>query len=262
MRIIPARDLDQWMYPKQSPFPGAWLAPLRLPGLRGFWANVITHGSGLWTNLARMGALTNLVAYSPAQVSTDIATTWPGAIAPYFWITDGADGVLNINTQAGDTHIAQMQSTRTFGGWFKMDTLDEDQHMMWWSNAAGDEDCTLKYLTASNNWQSWISSDRGTTVNSVTYSDSAVNLTSWNFIVQRFQASTELVIRHNGGKATTTTSIIASTLQSDYFQIFPYKNVTVQSCPYCAQAWVAAYAVSDAFLDWLYYVQRPLFGLV
>ncbi len=256
-RVEYVHDLKQWLYNKNAPVPGAALAPLRLPGLRAFWSASAFTKTGQVSDLT--GAANHLYIYEPPGAACTIGTEWPGVIAPELFVTEGANGVLNICTAGGNTAVTDITGALTFGCWWKLATLTDDQHIMWWMDWLNNLRCTMRYLADEETYEFTLSDD-GVAFVSLTYCEEIPAVDVWHFNVSRFIPSTEMMLRDNGSQKTLTDGIPSSIFPSDYFCIYPYKMNTLGGCPHLAQAWVCASAVPDTNIEWLYQVQRPLFG--
>jgi len=253
MRTTYTRDLSQWMYHKRRPFPGAWLAPLQLPGIRGMWGN-----KSAANDAADFTRFNTTFSNSLNALGVMLSSNWPG-ISYIYAYTSNCDAWVDLSDQ---THLA-ITTAQTIGGWFYLLAPNTAQALMIWHNVdeVFPENNAPVYL-----WLTGGAAQFGIYKIPTEYEATSgpVAANAWHFIVGRFTPSTEVAIFLDSIKASNTSGIPASCNDS----AGPYMELDVlqaavaygDTATYLAQCWVCAYAVPDAMLNWLYAIQAPLYG--
>lgn len=256
----PMRDtfaFDQALYNKSSPMPGAWLAPLQLPGIKGFLLPsllipVTYYVPNMVCNGAEYGSYAGTVAF-------DIATTWPGAMVPY--VTAQYGGIFNQTITTGHG------TSFTLGGW--MMVTDVSAYTPFWGRW-NDHDGVNKRAcmvdeTGDGVLRGRVSSD-GTLANSKTLTGGTVTSGTWHFIGVRFIPSVSFSIFLDDTVTTTTATPFSTYYGSDTISSGFAQNQS-EDAHYgtylvgrISQMWMSNYGIPDAMLNWLYAVQSPLFG--
>jgi hypothetical protein len=251
-RTTYVRNLSQWLYHKQSPFPGAWLAPLQLPGIRGMWTPT---GPNILDMTSHGGDLAN---YN-SSILVDQSTTWPGVAYLY-----ASANPAQCTTTCASNPQLNIMGALTLGGWFSPVSPTTEQLVVGTANSAfgaylDPAYIKLKFITSGGVGIARFSIENG----GVTYAaDSAeIAISRWHFIVGRFQPSTKVSILTGSTWVDNAAGIPASIASSAgiYFGLLDGR-ASGAAATRLAQAWACAYAVPDHALTWLYKTQLSLFG--
>lgn len=268
-RVEYVQDLDQWLYNKRAPFPGALTAPLfRVPNLRGFWSAPFDQYTMRWQDLTGQGIyLSN--TWGSTDVGIDVSTTWPGAMVPYNYIATGAVDRFHLNNSTGcawtndltvcawaklpvltwtktpDTYTTQMVCKQDNQYWLRYDR-DTAKYRFWISTVGNFDDA-------------WVPPD-----NKYVKTDSSPVANTWHMVIGRYTPSAELVVRLDNDSWTEYGGAVPAAMFSATNTLFALDNVYSDGGAAenirLAQLWIANYAVSDALLNWLWAIQAPYFG--
>ncbi len=257
-------DLNRWLYSKRSPVPGAWVAPMQLPGLRGVWpASLVNETTSAIANAV---PLSNLwVWYSGSQVAVDIAPTWPGTIAPYVKFLPNTDS--SWNTDPGDA-FARHTTQMTYGGWFRLGRLTDETALVYNCDDEGELSSSWLGFDAVTGCFQYRVRPQGAASQVIVTNPTAVEVGQWYFVAGRFNPSTEIACQVDGNLAVNTTDVPASVHDvgaTGWFNVQPWQDTEARNLGESvamSQAWMCACPVPNHVLTWLYVIQAPLFGQV
>jgi hypothetical protein len=238
-RTTYVRNLSQWLYHKQSPFPGAWLAPLQLPGIRAFWSN-----TGSDTTRYDLTALGCTATSDGAAVGIDQDASWPGVS---YWYTNNA----RIYAQKVAAWPAlQISGSVTVGAWIRAQAASVAQNVMQWGE--------YKSYGLAFPGTAYRFDIKPAAAALMSVTSGAIDTGVWNLVIGRYTVSTEMSVFVSGVQVQSTTSIPAVLGGGDYFQILG--NIQPSESLHVSQMWVCAYAVPDHALTWLYKTQQSIHG--
>lgn len=243
MRQQYTRDLSQWLWHKRSPFPGAWLAPLQLPGICALWAN-----GTVGNRIIDMTEIGNHIDSDATPPGVDQAASWPGV--SYWWSNSDQ---LRIDLSVGGDSL-QITGACSVGGWVKLQADTVAQNVC----ANGSPHAAYDLGYAGSGVYTWSVKPAGA---AISVSTAAQTAGVWTFIAGRFVPSTSIDIYVDTVKTTNTTGVPASlptVAPPDGFWVLSNKQSSQSIL--ASQIWVCSYAVPDAVLTWLYRIQAPLFG--
>ena len=257
MAGITRDELGTYFWTLLDATPGAWLAPLGLPRLIGFWCNQFDEDC-TWYDL--MGGCGDLAATGCTVADIAIASTWPADLVPYIAL-DGVNDYFSVADNAANSVTGAL----TIGVWFYIDTGGEkDVNGLWGKgNLAGDTLSYYGYVDNDDLLSVGITSNGDADTTNFYTQVTGATAGTWHLAVMRFTPSTAIegyLMGENG--AGNYTSPPASIYNSvNLFSL----GLTLETAAYgldgrIAQAWVCQAAVDNNVLDWLYKVQAPLFG--
>ena len=257
MRQQYTRDLSQWLWHKRSPFPGAWLAPLQLPGIRALWANGMIDST-----VVNLTALGGGLSSGVAVAGIDMSTSWPGMAIS--WLLTGGDGVPWYRLVLHPEMI--FTGALSIGAWINPRSPATLQKIVCAADQGGPSGQAwadpIHYALGLESGSGIFRVLSGG-VDYVITGD-AVSADEWHLIVGRFEPSTKMSIRIDDGDwIEDTTSIPASIDDSSgvVLGIFDIgANAGTSTETKLAQAWMAGYVIPDQVCKWLYNIQAPLFG--
>lgn len=223
-----------------------------LPGLRGFWPMSSRDNAGATYDLSGQGRTLTL--------GGSTVYSWSGLI-PRAAFVAGTSDYLYRNDEAGLDIIGneafEGHPGLTIGGWFYPSVVADSGLMSKWYNT-GNQEAYLLRKTATNTIYFAVTTD-GSTI--VPINTSPVTVNAWNFIVGRFTPSTELATFSNGAKQAVVAGIPATIFNSnEAFAIGRYNraNYYTGSASFC---FLCGAALSDTWINTLYHLSRPLFGI-
>jgi hypothetical protein len=257
VRGITQDELTTWYTSYKDIIPSAWLLPVELPVLRGFWANQFgPSGQSFYWYDQCMASQQNLACIHCTGAEIGMATTWPGALVPYIEL-DGTNDYCTI----ADSEQTSITAGLTFGGWVYFDAVNATQGFISKSLTTGDKRGYALYLDSTGVMKLLVSSD-GFAVNSVTVTSAAAAATAWHFVVGRFEVNVSSSLFVDGTWVTVTAGALASIYDNARaFQIGQYdENASYRLKGRVAQAWLCAATVDDSRLSRIYKAQAPLFG--
>ncbi len=250
-------QLSVLYHSQQDAMPGAWLAPMQLPSLRGFWANVFDATT--WYDLSAL-PVANHLTLTGLNPLTDAgqATTWPAALVPYIAL-DGANDYAVIN----DNAYLSVVGALTLGGWVYRTAAGAARGIMSkWNDTAGNYRSYALYTDAADALTLSISVNGGAATTKVV-AGGVPTLNAWSFVVGRFDPSASQDVMTGGAWTRDTSTVPASIFDNvRQFQVGQYNEAAATRWSgYIAQLWLCAAAVPDAAIRELYNAQAPLFGV-
>ncbi len=225
-----------------------------LPGLRGVWPmSSINSGGDVYDLSGQLRTLTQTGA-----PTLGYATTL--GLGPCLTM-DGSTQWLHRNDEGGLAITGAM----TCGLWFRLNDLvspEVDRHLLSkWVATSNQRSWSLYVDEADGYIEADITTD-GSTVKAV-LNDDETFANCWYFVAMRFTPSTELALFVYDEKWVNITGIPATIYDSTApLEIGSIGHGgTIDLNGKVSLAFLCAYALSDAEINQLYYLSRPLFGL-
>ncbi len=254
------RDLTQWMYAKRAPMPGAYLAAMQLPGIRGLAFPGTLNAVG-WT-------LQNMVC-DPAEtwsaeegIGVDLSASWPGIVYATGYV--GGSG----RTEWSGTSF-------TVCAWLWINTLADFGELLgyWNTKDAADERHMVVDTDVGGAVRYRVSGDgAAATVQTATTAAGLVAAGQWHMVGMRFAPSVSFALILDGVIYSNTTSPLVAYHDSPdtspaTLTLYPSwdsaeSHYAKQFAGRVSQVWDCVYAVPDHMIAWLWSIQAPLYGRV
>lgn len=225
-----------------------------LPGLRGLWPMSSFNENGNAYDLSGQGRIltNNNVVYTNTSLTPRAA--FVAGSTSYLTRADEA-GLDIIGTEA---YVTAALQGLTLGGWFFPAANVTNEGLMSKFYATGNQRSYLLRKTAANTCYFAVSVD-GTALTVVNVTSIVID--QWQFIVGRFDPSTELATFVNSVKAVNTTAIPATIFNStEAFDIGRYDRTNYFTGS-VFMGFLCATALPDAMIQSLYQLTRPLFAI-
>lgn len=233
------------------PHPRAIVDPvLALPGLRGCWPMSSFNENG---NAYDMSGQGRTLTYNgnPTYNFT--------GLVPYIDF-DGTGDFLSRADEAGldiigtENYVAAAARGLTFGGWFYPKTTNKEVIMAKADNSTG------PYALWNDDGNDILFRVRNAADAATFLVTIAITLSAWQFIVGRYDPSTELKVWRNISTNTNVTNIPASILDgNDTFCIGGYAGAEFEGL--ASLCFLCAAALSDMIIESLFQRTRSLFGV-
>ena len=218
---------------------------LGLPQLRGFWPMSSVNESGNPYDLSGQG-----------RILTNNNATIFGVYGLQSYTA--LDGVNQYHSRADETGL-DITGNLTMGGWFMSADVAANYGLMSKYLVAGNQISYL--LRQTSNIVSAIVSSNGITKTTSTSTPYTISANTWFFAAMRYIPSTSLTVFVNQNSIANIVAIPASIFNSNAdFNIGAYSNGATELYPgkTCLNFLCAA-ACSDAQIQALYWLSRPLF---
>lgn len=163
-----------------------------------------------------------------------------------------------LDISGTETHVVGAYQGLTMGAWVNLSTLTGNQNIIGKRAGAGQFSYFFRSLVGVADFQ--VSVD-GTALVGISHS-TTISVSTWTFLVCRFDPSTELAIWINDDKEVNTTSIPASIFNSTApFQISGYNGTNELLNGSVSLPFLCAAALSDAVIVNLFQQTRGLFNV-
>ncbi len=257
-RTAYTRDLNSWLYSKNSHMPGAYLAPMQLPNIRGF-ALPGTINATSWTIPNMVGDPADCFA-AEESIGVDISTSWPGVTYAAGYVGRSLGGWSGTSLTAC--------------AWLWIDTLADFGELLGsWDTRDG---ANFRYMVVDTDVggavRYRVSSD-GTAANArtATTATGLFEAGRWNWVGMRFIPDVSFSLILNGviysntttplsiyytspetAGATNTLCVSNDSAEGHYAKIFPGRRVS--------QVWCCTCGLPDYVIMWLWGLQAPVYG--
>lgn len=256
------RMLSEFQQTNDSSFAHESLASsyLALPGLRGFWPMSALGADGEALDLGGLnGHLTNVnTALTLALPQPAVHFQTANSEALYI----DTSQITTFDILGTEAYVDAAYRGLTLGAWIYFDAIGQTHGFMGkWSTIAGNFSYLL-HVTAANEPEMHVSTD-GTATIGVTHT-TAVVANQWNFIVGRFDPSTEVKVWLNDVAVVETTSVPASLFNGNAsFTVGAYGTGPGTFAAYMegkvSMAFLCAAYLPDHTVRRLYYRTRPAY---
>ena len=245
--------LSSYFQMRERQVTSAWLLPLIVPGIVGFWSSPSDNAKN-WHDVISGKSLTD-----HGSPTVGIATSAPGLLVPY-WTFDGSSDYFSRNDETALSIVGDI----TVAAWVRWDDFDVTEGIVnKWETSGGNNRSYALYSDASNQLNFAISEDGGVANMATATYGTALSAETWYFAQGRFDMNSLVGARVDNGTWGTTSAAGLTAIDDNGsdFRIAEYNETAGNRFDgRIAQVWLSCYYVPSEVLDYIYAEQAAFFG--